>query len=464
MERIVVVGVGYVGLVAAACFASIGHTVVCVDIDEKKIDLLRKGHVPFFEPKLEKYVSQGIENKRLFFTTSYTEALENSSFAILAVDTPQQANGSCNTTNIFKAAESIGQALSGNLFVIVKSTVPVGTCERLEKTMLQVVQKRHVPWSVEVISNPEFLKEGAAVSDFLNPDRLIIGVQSEQAEEMIRRLYTPFHHAESLYVVMDRASSELTKYASNTMLALRISFMNWLSELCEKTGADIESIRLGIGSDKRIGSHFLRSGIGFGGSCFPKDIQALAFLADSFELNTALIKAIDDINEWQKKRFAQHILDYLVRHHKTASSCHVALLGLSFKAHTDDMRKAPSLTVIRELLSAGVQLHAYDPIAIPNAKQALLPKEVSAISWHEDPLDAVKNTHAIALLTEWPTLAQLPLQQVRASMKGTGLFDGRSVFKASDATGAGFDYFCLGKHMSPYSVQTQTTQVTNVYV
>ena len=445
MEKVAVVGVGYVGLVAGACFAHVGHDVVCVDVDEKKVDSLNKGQVPFFEPDLESYVHHGIKQKKISFTTSYVEALQDATFIVLAVDTPQQQDGSCDTRNIFKAAQSIGQEVSSDLFVIVKSTVPVGTCDAVEKIIQEALDARQAEWHVEVISNPEFLKEGAAVHDFIKPDRIIVGVTSERAEEMIRRLYAPFKHLDNTFFVMDRPSSELTKYASNTMLALRISYMNWLSEVCEKTGADIDSVRMGLGADRRIGNQFLRAGVGFGGSCFPKDIKALAFLAQSYNVDTALVDAIDSINEWQKSRFAQMMLSYANEHHAPCNECQVALLGLSFKPHTDDMRKAPSLTIIRELLDAGLSLRVHDPIAMPNAKLSLTQEQVSKITWCDEPMDALKDAHLAAILTEWPSIAQLHLPNIRSAMKGIGLFDGRGVFKQEEADLYGFHYFCLGK-------------------
>lgn len=455
MEKVAVIGVGYVGLVAGACFAHVGHEVICLDIDEAKIESLKQGQVPFYEPDLESYVARGIEQKTLTFTTSYTQALENAQIAVLAVDTPQQEDGSCDTRNIVRAARSIGEGLSNDLFVIVKSTVPVGTCDTVESIIREAIEKRQAPWKVEVISNPEFLKEGGAVRDFVDPDRIIVGVKSERAEEMIRRLYAPFRHLDHTFVIMDRSSSELTKYASNTMLALRISYMNWLSELCEKTGADIDSVREGLGRDRRIGSQFLRAGIGFGGSCFPKDIKALGFLAKQCGIDTALVDTIDSINEWQKLRFSKALIEYATQHHSPLSSCQVALLGLSFKPETDDMRKAPSLTIIRELVKAGVEIRAYDPIAIPNAKKALSKKECERIFWCDDLMEALQGAHVAAVLTEWSSITRLSLSSIKSKMAGRGLFDGRGVFHPEEAAHLGFDYVCLGKQSQKEVTSTQ---------
>lgn len=443
METVVVVGVGYVGLVAAACFAHVGHKVICLDIDTKKIAKLHNGKIPFFEPDLEPLVTQCLENKRLTFTTSYDDAMKNASFVVLAVDTPMQEDGSCNTTNIFKAAMSIGKTAQSDLLVIVKSTVPVGTCIALETCIRTAINENNRSFHVEVVSNPEFLKEGAAVRDFMTPDRIILGVATERAEERMRRLYLPFNHLQNKFVIMDRASSELTKYASNTMLALRISFMNWLSGLAEKTGADIDSIRIGMGSDSRIGPAFLRSGVGFGGSCFPKDIQALGFLSKSHDHPSHIIDVIDEINEWQKNRFADMVLAYLEKN--CSGTPTVALLGLSFKPGTDDMRKAPSLTILDRLKRAEVYVRAFDPVAIPNTKALLSKEESESITWCEDPIDAAKDVDAVLIVTEWSHIAKINLKDLSKVMKGKGLFDGRGVFNDIEASLAGLDYFGLGK-------------------
>lgn len=440
MEQIAIIGVGYVGLVAAASFAHVGHKVICIDIDEKKVTSLKNGQVPFYEPGLEPLVVEGIAHKLLSFSTSYKEALNHTSYIVLAVDTPMQDNGSCNTTNIFRAAASIAEHMTQDALVIVKSTVPVGTCAALLSEIQKGLKQRNVNFHVNIVSNPEFLKEGAAVQDFMRPDRIILGVTSERAEEMMRRLYAPFGHLAHKFVVMDLFSSEMTKYASNTMLALRISFMNWLSQLCEKTGADIDSVRLGMGADKRIGPAFLRSGVGFGGSCFPKDIQALGFLAEANQCDASLIGVIDTINEEQKNRFADQIIAYVANTPAT-----VAILGLSFKPGTDDMRKAPSLTIIRKLLQHNISLRVYDPVAINTAKEALLPHEVEALTWCSSVEDASQGADALALVTEWPEFSITPLKVLKKHMKGNGLFDGRSFYTALEAEQAGFDYICLGK-------------------
>ena len=443
METVVVVGIGYVGLVAAACFSHVGHRVICLDIDAKKIKLLQKGHVPFFEPELEPLVQEGLQEQRLIFTTSYEDALQQATFIVLAVDTPMQEDGSCNTTNIFKAAASIGKHATSDLVVIVKSTVPVGTSSAIEKIIKDEIEKRECSYHIEVVSNPEFLKEGAAVQDFLNPDRLILGVESERSEELMRRLYRPFNHLQNKFVVMDRASSELTKYASNTMLALRISFMNWLSGLAEKTGADIESIRIGMGSDTRIGPAFLRAGVGFGGSCFPKDIKALGHLALEYDHPSHIVDVIDEINEWQKHRFADMILSYLEENNTDQPT--VALLGLSFKPGTDDMRKAPSLTILKRLLEKGVQVRAFDPVAVSNTQALLSQEEVDKIAWCKEPLEAAHEVDAVVIITEWSHIKDINLQELSKRMRGKALFDGRSVFKEVEAELVGLEYFGLGK-------------------
>lgn len=460
METIVVIGVGYVGLVASACFAHVGHQVICLDIDEKKIAKLMKGEVPFYEPNLEPLVLEGLRTNRLRFTTSYREALQQTSYVILAVDTPMQEDGSCNTTNIFRAARSLAMEAQNDLLVIVKSTVPVGTSNALEASIREVLQERKSPIKVELASNPEFLKEGDAVHDFMKPDRIILGVHSERAEEKIRRLYLPFNHLNNKFVVMDRASSEMTKYASNTMLALRISFMNWLSGLAEKTGADIDSVREGLGADSRIGPAFLRAGVGFGGSCFPKDIKALGHLAREHAHPSHLVDVIDEINEWQKKRFAERILECVKANKAEAPT--IALLGLSFKPGTDDMRKAPSLTLLHAFLERGVQVRAFDPIAISNTQALLSEEEVRSITWCHDPIETAYQADAVVIVTEWPVIAEMNLEALSRAMRGNNFFDGRGLFKGTEVTLHGMNYYGLGK--SPFLISNSEEQMAFAYL
>ena len=439
MEHITVVGVGYVGLVSAACLAEAGHHVICLDIDERKIEQLKRGKTPIFEPGLEPMVKRGLAEGRLTFTTEYAEALSSATTAFLAVDTPPDAEGRCDVKNLRQASLSIAEAISNDLLVVVKSTVPVGTCRQVEATIRNRLRERGLDVCVEVVSNPEFLREGAAVHDFMQPDRVVIGVSSERSEERMREVYQPFRHDREKIIVMDLESSELTKYASNAMLACRISFMNWLSRLCETTGADIDSVRAGMGSDSRIGSAFLQAGIGFGGSCFPKDIRALRWMAEEQGLPAALIEAIDTTNEEQKLVLGAKILRFL----SERSGATVAVLGLSFKPGTDDMRCSPALILIQQLLDAGFFVRLFDPAAMENAKR-LLPSS-SAIRWCSSEWEAVTGADAIALATEWPLFKAMDLKRVRSLMRGNGYFDGRNQFSPEEMAALGFEYASIGR-------------------
>ena len=449
MERIAVVGVGYVGLVSATCLAEVGHHVICLDIDKKKIEQLKNGGVPIFEPGLEAMVQRNIAEERLIFTTDYPEAISEASIAILAVDTPPDSQGRCDLKNLRKAALSIADAMTGDLLVVIKSTVPVGTCRHIEGVIRNRLHERGLEAQVEVVSNPEFLREGAAVHDFMHPDRVIIGVSSERSEERMRDLYQPFRHDREKVIVMDTASSEMTKYASNTMLACRISFMNWLSRLCEATGADIDNVKIGMGSDSRIGSSFLRAGIGFGGSCFPKDIRALRWMAQEQGILSSLVEAIDSTNEEQKLVLGQKIIGFLSQKEALPGAV-VAVLGLAFKPETDDMREAPSLVLIGQLVDAGITVRLFDPVAMDNAKR-LIPNSPS-IHWCANEWDAVEGADAVALATEWPRFRAMDLHRLRSVMRGTAYFDGRNLFSPEEMACHGFDYFSIGRQ----SVQAQS--------
>lgn len=448
MERIAVVGVGYVGLVSATCLAEVGYPLICLDIDKRKVDLLRSGGVPIFEPGLEPMLQKGIAEGRLTFTTDYSEAISAATIAILAVDTPPDAQGKCDLQNLRKAALSIADAMVGDLLVVIKSTVPVGTCKEIESLIRDRLRERGQEAQIEVVSNPEFLREGAAVHDFMHPERVVIGVSSERAEERMRDMYQPFRHAREIIIVMDTASSEMTKYASNTMLACRISFMNWLSRLCEATGADIDSVRVGMGTDRRIGSSFLRAGIGFGGSCFPKDIRALRWMAQELGLPCPLIEVIDSTNEEQKLVLGQKILRYFEQKSIPPGAV-VAVLGLAFKPETDDMREAPSLVLIQQLVDAGVTVRLFDPIAMENAKRLLPP--LPAIVWCANEWEAVTGADAVALATEWACFQSMDRQKMLSVMHGKAYFDGRNLFSPEEMAHAGFDYFSIGRE----SVQAQ---------
>lgn len=445
MERISVVGIGYVGLVSATCLAEVGYEVVCLDIDQKKIEGLKAGVVPIFEPSLESMVARNADEKRLIFTTDYTTAIAGCKIAVLAVDTPTGSDGQCDLRNIERAALSLAEAMTGDLVVVIKSTVPVGTSAHVGSIIRTVLEQRGVPFNVEMVSNPEFLREGAAVQDFMHPDRVIIGVNSERGEEVMRDLYRPFCHPPEKFIFMDTQSSEMTKYASNTMLACRISFMNWLSRLCEATGADIGSVKIGIGSDTRIGPSFLRAGIGFGGSCFPKDIRALQGMARNMGIPCDFIHAIDAVNEEQKLVLGKKIITYFQSQGGIKGKV-IGVFGLAFKPETDDMREAPSLVLIHQLLNAGATVRLFDPVAMDNAKK-LLPSSPSII-WCANEIEAAAGADAIALATEWARFKSLDFKRVLQTMRGNAFFDGRNLFSPDEMARSGFQYISIGRPSS----------------
>ena len=464
MDSIAVVGIGYVGLVSATCLAEVGYGVICLDIDQNKISMLRNGVVPIFEPSLESMVQKNSAEGRLVFTCDYAEAIACSKIAILAVDTPTGADGRCDLRNIERAAASVADAMAGDLIVVIKSTVPVGTSARVESIIRRRLIERGVTYSVDLVSNPEFLREGAAIHDFMHPDRIVIGVSSERAEEIMRDLYRPFRHSSDKFIVMDTPSSEMTKYAANTMLALRISYMNWLSRLCESTGVDIESVKSGIGSDPRIGPAFLRAGIGFGGSCFPKDIRALQGMSRENGLSCDLIEAIDSTNEEQK-----HVLGRkIIRHFEENGGIKgmtIAILGLAFKPDTDDMREAPALVLIEQLVAAGATVRLFDPVAMENAKK-LIPVSHHII-WCENEWEASTDADAVAIATEWSRFQSIDLQRLYGCMRGHIIFDGRNVFSPEEVSRRGFSYVSIGRasvHPEPSSEEEEVPVLVRKYV
>jgi UDPglucose 6-dehydrogenase len=439
MKKIVVIGCGYVGLVTAACLAEVGHIVTCLDVDEAKIAALKNGKIPIYEPGLDEMVIKNIHLSRLHFTTSYQEAISDAPLVMIAVDTPPRKDGSCDTRNLERAAQMVGQKMTNDLGIVIKSTVPVGTSYAVTSIISSTLEKRGVNFWFEVISNPEFLREGLAIVDFMKPDRVIIGLRSERAEELMRTLYQPFGHPEKL-IFMDVASSELTKYAANSMLALRISFMNSLTLLCEQTGADIEAIKKGIGSDKRIGSSFLNAGLGYGGSCFPKDVKALEQMLLERALPSDIITAIDSTNERQKHALSDKIFSFFGGSLERKT---IAILGLAFKPDTDDMREAPSLVLINDLLEQGATLRVYDPVAMENTKKILPPS--SQLIFCENEESAISGADAIALVTEWSRFRNLDYKSLLRTMKGNAFFDGRNQFSPERMAALGFSYISIGR-------------------
>jgi UDPglucose 6-dehydrogenase len=439
--RIAVVGTGYVGLVTGTCLAEVGHHVVCVDLDERKVKMLRESKSPIYEPGLEPLIQQNIEHERLHFTTHLAEALKGADVAFIAVGTPEGEDGSADLSYVRAVAKSIGETCSGNLLTIVKSTVPVGTCDMVDQIIQDTLKARHAKHRVTVASNPEFLKEGAAVNDFMHPDRIVAGVTNEQDAETFRELYTVFviDDPSKLFIV-DRRSSELIKYGSNAMLATRISFMNELSRLCEKVGADIDNVRRGMGSDGRIGRKFLWAGPGYGGSCFPKDVAALVKTGDKYGVSLEILKSVTTANEAQKLHGAKKVLNHFGGNLKGKT---VAIWGLAFKPGTDDVREAPALTIINSLLEAGAQVIAHDPQGQPNFSREIGSKK--HLSYVDNAYDAVKNADALVLVTEWPEYKRPNFEKLSSLMRSKNIFDLRNQWSFKALKGLGYHYECIGR-------------------
>lgn len=436
--HILMVGTGYVGLVTGSCFAEMGHTVTCLDINQEKIDLLKKGQIPIFEPGLDELVKRNLQQKRLRFTTDYANAVANATVCFIAVPTPSQPDGSCDISYVESAAREIAKHMNGYKIIVNKSTVPVGTAARVAEI---IREERGDLVSFDVVSNPEFLKEGAAVQDCLKPDRIIIGANSPKSIEVLKEIYSPFTLSHDRVLVMDILSAEMTKYAANAMLALRISFMNEMAEVCKKVGANVNEVRKGIGSDSRIGYSFLYPGVGYGGSCFPKDVRALIATAKNAGCDPLLLQATDDVNERQKKVLAQKMIQYFSKLGGVKNKT-IGIWGLSFKPDTDDMREAPSLTFIEALLKEGARVKLFDPVSMPNAKQIL--GNSPQITWCNDEFEAAVDADAVALLTEWKQFRLVDFQAVKQQMKGIAFFDGRNQYRPLDMKEKGFDYIAIG--------------------
>jgi UDPglucose 6-dehydrogenase len=433
--HLLVVGTGYVGLVTGACFAEMGHLVTCLDIDEKKIALLNQGILPIYEPGLEEVVKRNTLAKRLFFTTDYKKSVQEALVCFLALPTPSQEDGSCDLQYVLKAAQEIAKHMSSYKVIVTKSTVPVGTAKKL----YEIFSPLGIPF--DIVSNPEFLKEGSAVLDCMKPDRIILGVESEIALKVMKELYAAFTLNHDRILIMDIASAEMTKYAANAMLATRISFMNEMAILCEKLGANINDVRIGIGSDARIGYHFLYAGAGYGGSCFPKDIRALQSMAHKVGLETPLLQAVDVINEKQKKLLGKKMESYFASKGGVAKKT-IAIWGLSFKPNTDDIREAPALKLIEELLSIGAKIRLYDPVALDHVKKVY--PHHPQIEWCKDEYHAAEGADGIALLTEWKQFRFVDFKEILTKMQGKAFFVGRNQYKRSEMEERGFHYFGIG--------------------
>jgi UDPglucose 6-dehydrogenase len=435
--KITVVGTGYVGLVTGACFADVGIDVTCIDIDRKKIDDLKNGIIPIYEPGLDDIVKTNLEKGRLHFTTNLQENLEEIEVVFIAVGTPPDEDGSADLQYVLQVAGEIGAHMKDYVLVVTKSTVPVGTSQKVKERIAEELKRRNLRLAFDVASNPEFLKEGAAVSDFLRPDRIVVGVESERAKDIMNRLYKPFTMNGHPIIFMDILSSEMTKYAANAMLATKISFMNDLANLCEIAGADINWVRKGIGSDSRIGNKFIYPGTGYGGSCFPKDVKALIKTARDLGYQLKVLQAVEDVNDRQKsilfRKMMKHFGDDI-------KGKRVALWGLSFKPQTDDMREAPSLVIIQKVLEAGATVKAYDPVAMNEARRIL----GSTILFARDQFDAIEDADCLVIPTEWPEFRFPDFELMKKIMKRPVIFDGRNIFDAGEMKSRGFDYFCIG--------------------
>lgn len=434
--NIAVVGTGYVGLVAGACFAEMGNEVVCVDVNSKKVTALQNGEVPIFEPGLEDLVRSNAKSGRLTFTNSLHDAVQVSDVIFIAVGTPQDEDGSADLTYVLAVANGIGECMNAPKVVVDKSTVPVGTAD-LVKAAIEKVAK----YPVEVVSNPEFLKEGAAIDDFMRPDRVVVGVASEHAANVMRELYRPFVRTNNPILIMDIRSAEMTKYAANTMLALRVSFMNEIANLCEGAGADINKVRVGIGTDSRIGMSFIFPGIGYGGSCFPKDVQALIKTGKDHGIDLKIARSVEDVNKSQKMLMVRKIIEHY-RSEDLAGKT-FAVWGLAFKPKTDDVREAPALTICSELVKRGARVRVYDPEANDTFKEKF--GAHSNLECVKDNYEALKGADALIVCTEWNAFRQPNFKRIKQELVKPVVFDGRNIYDIADMRSYGFTYYSVGR-------------------
>lgn len=435
--RIAVVGTGYVGLVTGTCFAEVGIDVICIDIDTKKIENLKNGILPIYEPGLEEMVARNAQKERLTFSSDPAASIQGCDAAFIAVGTPPGEDGSADLKHVLAVARSIGQNMNDYLVVITKSTVPVGTANKVHSAIAKELEARGVDIPFDVASNPEFLKEGAAIEDFLKPDRIVVGVASDRAEKVMRKLYKPFLMNGHPLICMDIPSAEMTKYAANAMLATKISFMNDIANLCEIMGADVNMVRKGIGSDARIGNKFIYPGIGYGGSCFPKDVKALIKTASQNGYEMRVLKSVEEVNENQKSVLFNKINKHF---NSDIAGKTFAVWGLSFKPKTDDMREAPSLVIIQKLLEQGAKVRAYDPVAMGEAKHTL----GDSITYGKDEYETLIDADALLLVTEWPEFRAPNFSVVSKLMKNKIVFDGRNIYDAAEMRDKGFTYYGIG--------------------
>jgi UDPglucose 6-dehydrogenase len=438
--KLAIIGAGYVGLVTAACFAEMGNEVICVDADAAKVEALEQGHIPIYEPGLEDYVKRNYQENRLFFTTEVGPAIQKSLVCFIAVGTPQDRDGSADLSMVLQVAREIGRHMNGYKVIVEKSTVPVGTARQVHRVIQEELQARGEVFEFDVVSNPEFLKEGTAIDDFMKPDRIVVGCDEVRVAELMKELYAPFVRTNHPVIVMDVVSAELTKYAANAFLATKISFINEVANICGLTGADIAMVRRGIGSDPRIGPLFLFPGLGYGGSCFPKDMQALIHTARSFNYTPRLLEAAEAVNQDQRRLFVEAIRTYF------RGDLHgrvFAVWGLSFKPQTDDIREAPALTVISCLLEAGARVQAYDPEAMPATRQYF--GDHQGLTFAPSGYEALKDADALIICTEWTKFREPNFERMQSLMKAPVIFDGRNLYNPAKLANLGFTYFHVGQ-------------------
>lgn len=437
--NIAIVGTGYVGLVSGACFAETGAIVTCVDVDEAKIKRLQNGDIPIYEPGLDTLVLKNVKAGRLRFTTSLADILNDQQIVFSAVGTPPDEDGSADLKYVLQVAKTVGEYLEKYIVVVTKSTVPVGTATKVRNTIQQELDRRGVNIPFDVASNPEFLKEGSAIKDFMSPDRVVVGVESEKAKKLLTKLYKPFLLNNFRVIFMDIPSAEMTKYAANSMLATRISFMNDIANLCERVGADVNMVRAGIGADTRIGRKFLYAGCGYGGSCFPKDVKALIHTADNVGYSMEVLKAVERVNEYQKGILFKKLEK--IYPNGTLQGKTIAIWGLSFKPETDDMRESTALVIIHLLQEAGCKIRVYDPVAMKECQRRL----GNAVVYCKDKYEAVLDADAMLLLTEWKEFRLPSLEVMKRTMRRPIVIDGRNIFDTEEMREYGFDYYCIGK-------------------
>ena len=439
--KISIIGTGYVGLVSGACFSTVGNHVLCVDKDEKKVAQLHNGIIPIYEPGLEELVKSSIEQQCLNFTTSIKEAVDYADIIFIAVGTPQDEDGSADLSHVLAVADSIGKHLNKHQLIVTKSTVPVGTAANVRRTIQAQLDTRAIEIEFSVASNPEFLKEGAAINDFMKPDRIVVGADDDKTMSLMRELYAPFNRNHDRILFMDIASAELTKYAANAMLATKISFMNELSNIAELLDADIELVRQGIGSDPRIGYHFIYAGCGYGGSCFPKDVQALKRTAEQNNYQARILTAVENVNRDQKSV----LLNKIIKHYgKDLTGKTFSIWGLAFKPNTDDLREAPSLVIIDGLLARGASVRAFDPVAAEEAMKIYSDKP--QVSFHNEIYETTNKTNGLIIATEWKNFKSPDFQRLKQSMNDAVIFDGRNIYDPNVLSSHGFKYHGIGRY------------------